>query len=147
MLFRSNQQPLTNGGFQLTALVRPEQTFVLFASTNLHDWMPLTNFNGTNLTVGFVDADAKLFPLRFYRLGPQSDIPSPSLAFGAPPLATDGANLVLSGFTGISYRLQSSSNLVDWFTVTNVTSTNVLMPLRDASATNDASRFYRVMIP
>lgn len=142
-----SEQPLTNGGFQLTALVRPQQSYVLFASTNLHDWMPLTNFSGTNLTVMLLDSAAANYALRFYRLGPQSDIPPPSLAFGAPPLASNGVNLVLSGFTGIGYRLQSSTNLVDWFTVTSFTSTNGLMPLRDPSATNDACRFYRVTIP
>jgi len=54
---------------------------------------------------------------------------------------------MLSGFTGVGYRLQSSTNLVDWFTVTSFTSTNELMPLRDPSATNDSCRFYRVTIP
>ena len=109
--------------------------------------MPLTNFNGTNLTAALLDTDAGLFPLRFYRLGPQSDIPSPSLGFASPAVSSNGANLLLYGFTGLSYRLQSSTNLVDWFTVTNLTSTNGLMPLLDSSATNDACRFYRVVIP
>lgn len=78
---------------------------------------------------------------------PQNETLVPSIGFASPMLSSDGAHLVLSGIAGIYYRLQTSTNLVNWSTVTNFTSTNSLMPLHDPSAINDARRFYRAVIP
>ncbi|MDB6111929.1 MAG: conserved repeat domain protein, partial [Pedosphaera sp.] len=142
-----SEQRLPGGGFQLTVLGRLAQSYALFASTNLSDWTPITNFTCTDLPTVLIDPAATSFKLRFYRLGPQSAISQPSLEFGAPPLAANGVNLVLKGFAGITYQLQTSTNLNDWFALTNFTSSSVLMPLRDPSATNDRCRFYRVTIP
>jgi hypothetical protein len=65
----------------------------------------------------------------------------------AHPLSSNGLDLVLFNLPGLEYRLESSSNLVDWTTVTNVLSTNATMHLLDASATNFSRRFYRAVVP
>jgi len=48
---------------------------------------------------------------------------------------------------GAFYRVQSSTNLVNWTDLTNFTATAASAQIRDAAATNMARRFYRVVSP
>jgi len=54
--------------------------------------------------------------------------------------------LSLSGSTGGAYRLQSSGNLVEWQTVTNVTFSTALLQVTNAP-TPDTQEFYRLIAP
>jgi len=54
--------------------------------------------------------------------------------------------LSLSGSTGSAYRLQSSGNLVEWQTVTNVTFSTALLQVTNAP-TPDTREFYRLIVP
>ena len=57
----------TNGGFQLNFLGVPGQTYILQASTNLINWLPLnTNVAMTNL-FQLIDPSASNYSRRFYR--------------------------------------------------------------------------------
>jgi uncharacterized repeat protein (TIGR01451 family) len=80
-------------------------------------------------------------------LWPQNEPLAPSLGFGSPVFLNGQVNLVLYGIPGIYYRLQSSTNLTDWSGVTNFTSPSPLTPLHVPANSNDASRFYRAVIP
>jgi hypothetical protein len=48
---------------------------------------------------------------------------------------------------GTAYRVQASTNLVNWTDVTNFAATATSAQIRDAAATNMARRFYRVVSP
>ena len=95
-----------------------------------------------------VDPAAGNYAGRFYLIGPLSTVPQPRLGFGSgQPLSSSGLDLTLNGFAGISYRIDGSTNLRDWVTVTNFVSTNSITPFRDSSATNQPWKFYRAVVP
>ena len=60
----------------------------------------------------------------------------------APPLTTNGFNLMLQGPVGSNYVIQASTNLINWQTVTNFSSTSWLTYFNDPAASNYPCRFY-----
>ena len=126
-----------DGRLKLSVFGQAGHNYTLLASTNLATWVPILSFACTN------DLSS-----RFYRLAPPSSVPGLKLGLGAVhPLNSNGLDLVLFCLPGLKYRLESSSNLVDWTAVTNVLSTNTTMHLLDASAANYSRRFYRAVGP
>jgi len=84
---------------------------------------------------------------------PYDDIFIAKLGTPAPSLLADGWS-GSGGFmhsvaaqVGAYYRVQSSTNLVNWTDLTNFTATAASAQIRDAAATNMARRFYRVVSP
>ncbi|MFO1486850.1 MAG: Calx-beta domain-containing protein [Verrucomicrobiota bacterium] len=57
----------TNGAVELSAFVTPGQGYQIQASTNLFDWLAVTNISSTSSPVLFLDPDAGSYPARFYR--------------------------------------------------------------------------------
>jgi uncharacterized repeat protein (TIGR01451 family) len=79
---------------------------------------------------------------------PLSSLPRPQLRFPSPaPLSAAGLDLVLEGLSGLTYRIQASTNFTSWATITNLLTTNSVMPFRDSAATNQALRYYRAVVP
>ena len=141
-------QHLADGRLKLTVFGQVGHNYTLLASTNLVNWVPVLAFACTNGTMDVFDPDASNFTSRFYRLAPPGSVPGLKLGWGAVhPLSSNGLDLVLFNLPGLEYRLESSSNLVDWTVVTSVLSTNATMHLLDASATNYSRRFYRAVVP
>lgn len=62
-------------------------------------------------------------------------------------VASGGLGLNLTVSTGMTCRIDVSTNLLDWSTLTNFTSTNTTMQFRDTAATNNPKRFYRGVVP
>ncbi len=60
-------QPMTTNGLDFNVQISLGLNGRIQASTNLVDWMPLTNFVGTNATLYFRDAAATNYEQRFYR--------------------------------------------------------------------------------
>lgn len=141
-------QMQTNGTYRMTILGTVGQRYALLASTNLNDWVPILNFTCTNFPTVFVDTASWNYGQRFYRIGPLSSVPPPRLVFpSTQPLSSNGLALALEGFVGISYRIECSTNLKDWLTITTFASTNSITLFQDPSATNQASKFYRAVVP
>ena len=58
----------TNSGFQFRLDGLPPGNYVVLASSNLTDWLPIsTNAVSANSPAIFVDSLSRNFPLRFYR--------------------------------------------------------------------------------
>ncbi len=56
--------------------------------------------------------------------------------------------LQLTGPSGFNYRVESSTNLVDWSTIAMLVNTNGIVRFIDQSLTNNATtRFYRAVVP
>jgi len=55
--------------------------------------------------------------------------------------------LVLSGEPGQSVTIQRSSNLVNWFLVTNLVNTDGMLQYTDRPTSNAKRRFYRATSP
>ena len=60
---------------------------------------------------------------------------------------SDGLHLSLGVSPGISGRIEVSTNLEDWTTLSSFISTNATMQFRDSAATNLNRRFYRAVVP
>jgi hypothetical protein len=136
-------KPRNDGSVQLTALVQTAQNYVLLASSNMVNWLPAQMFTGSNAIVTLTDPDAINFKSRFYRFVPLSAAIRPQVSI-APDYVTQGAHIQVSGVSGISYRIESSTNLVNWVTITNFVSTSGPFDFHDPSIGIQASgKFYR----
>ena len=141
-------QYLADGRLKLGLFGQVGHNSTLLASTNLVNWAPILSFACTNSVMDVFDSDAKSASSRFYRLALPAVVLGLKLGLGsAHPLGSNGLDLVLFSLPGLEYRIDASSNLVDWTTVTNILSTNATMHLRDSSATNYSRRFYRAVVP
>ena len=70
------------------------------------------------------------------------------LSFTLPkPLATNGLNFMLQISSNLNGHIQTSTNLLNWVTLTNFVGTNTTLNFRDATATNFNQHFYRAVIP
>ena len=58
-----------------------------------------------------------------------------------------GFEFIFIGQPGHSYRLQVSTNLRDWQTLTNLVATPDPIPYRDSDAPAATQRFYRAVSP
>jgi hypothetical protein len=67
------------------------------------------------------------------------------LALGTPAWNISGFNLKLFGPTGASYRIEASTNFLNWLTLTSFLSTNSPSSFNDPGATNYRQRFYRAV--
>jgi hypothetical protein len=75
--------------------------------------------------------------------------PPPRLSFGSKqPLTANGLDVTLEASPGLNYRIEVTTNLVDWTLLTNITvGTNSTLNFLDHSATNRNRRFYRAVTP
>jgi hypothetical protein len=58
---------LTNGEVKLLFAGVPGQDYVIYASTNLADWLPVSVLTASNGPLPFIDPAPTNFPCRFYR--------------------------------------------------------------------------------
>jgi hypothetical protein len=61
------EQPLVTNGLNVNLQISPGLNGHIQVSTNLVDWVTLTNFVGTNANINFLDPAATNFDQRFYR--------------------------------------------------------------------------------
>ena len=134
----------TNGAARLTLAGEPWRSYRLEASEDLVRWTPVATLLCTNLLTDLVDADALLFPHRFYRAAQFVAAPS----FESVSLTGDNQfQLILSGEAGRNYQLQTSTNLIFWTVLTNILMTNSSTPFVDPSVINFPQRFFRLVSP
>ena len=67
--------------------------------------------------------------------------------YPAQTLTSDGLGLTVNVSTGLTCRIQISTNLLSWVTWTNFFASNSTINLVDLVATNCPRRFYRAVIP
>jgi subtilase family serine protease len=146
------QQLHGDGSFTFGITGAVGTAYTLQFSTNLVDWVRMTDFVCTNSPTWLTDTNASRFSQRFYRVAPYAGINvSPfQLEFLGPVAQGGGAiALKLSAPLTLDYRIQSSTNLVDWTTVTNFPSLQSSPHyFSDESAKGKTSpRFYRAVAP
>jgi hypothetical protein len=62
-------------------------------------------------------------------------------------LGTNGFSFLLNGTTGVTYSVEVSTNLSNWFPLTNLVVTNGPVQVTDTTDTSSLTRFYRARIP
>ena len=73
----------------------------------------------------------------------------PARPYLQPLLSPTNGNFTLNiqGLFGRSVTLEVSTDLTNWQTLTNLTSTNAVIYFEDWGVTNSGSRFYRALVP
>ncbi len=112
---------LANGIFHFALSAPAGSNYVIYASTDLKYWTPLsTNSIPSGGLITFVDSDASSYPQRFYRAVPlgtavieEPPTPTPQLT-GISVTAGGQFQFSLNGPVGSNYVVQVSSNLVNW---------------------------------
>jgi hypothetical protein len=133
--------PDNSGIFKMEVEIPSPLPYVIQASTNLTNWLPIY----TNTVPGllyFSDYNATNFPARFYRMTwPDANQPS---ELSAPQFVGPGAfQLHVDSISSLPWAIQSSTDLVNWVSIF----TNQLggpMDFVDGNATNSVGEFYRV---
>jgi uncharacterized delta-60 repeat protein len=81
------------------------------------------------------------------RLIPRSPLPQPASLLIRPWDRLSGIQVKLFGEAGLLYRIDSSTNLLDWFPWRLVAATSIQTILEDPRITNQGVRFYRATLP
>lgn len=115
---------LADGIFHFALSAPPGSNYVIYASTDLKYWTPLsTNAIPSGGLITLVDSDASSYPQRFYRAVPLGTAVTSPPGPPIPELTEIGVNISgafqfnLNGPVGSNYVIQASSNLVDWVNV------------------------------
>jgi len=135
--------PDNGSAFTMEVEIPSTLPYVILASTNLQDWLPIFTNSMPGLLL-FNDTDAVNHPARFYRMTwPETGQP-PELS--APRITSSGVfQMQVDGVPGLPWAIQASTNLVDWASVL----TNQLggaMDFVDTGATNSDRRYYRAWL-
>jgi subtilase family serine protease len=72
-------------------------------------------------------------------------IPNPPMFNSLVVLSNGAVQVMVTGYAGLTC-IETSTNLVDWVTVTNIVLTNAAVQFTDSSATNFPQRFYRARV-
>ena len=136
-------RPDKSGAFTMQVGVPSTLLYVIEASTNLLNWLPISTNNVPGL-LNFIDYDSTNFPARFYRMTWPSVEQPPQLS--APKFVGTGVfQMHVDSVPGLPWAAQVSTNLIDWVSI----STNLAggpMDFVDGNATNSPSRYYRTWL-
>jgi len=137
-------RPDKNGAFDMEVGIPSTLPYVIQASTNFTDWVPIFTNNVPPGLLDFTDYDSTNYPARFYRMTWPSPDQPPQLS---APIITDlGAfQMHVDGVAGLPWAVQVSTNLVEWTPIITNQSGGP-MDFVDADATNSDSRFYRAWL-
>jgi hypothetical protein len=128
--------PLTISG-SLPPNTYTNTTTSVGVSQQLYSLTQVITIPGSALVGGWYSLEAALL---------FSPAPPPVLGFASsPPRTSRGLALSLQGTIGVNYRVDASSDLLNWTTIASFTSTNAVMSFLDPSAINYARRFYRAV--
>jgi len=131
----------------LSVLGNLGNSYALLASTNLSDWTAILKFTCTNVPMVLSDPASTNLVRRFYRVAPLSAVPGPKLRFPSPgSIGNSPITLALDGVPGFTYRVDTSSNLLNWTPLTNFSSTASTMYFEDSPAANSNLKFYRAVV-
>jgi hypothetical protein len=103
-------------------------------------------FNGPIAVVA--DGSGNLYVAEYWNHRIRKGWPAVAPVLGGRPVATgDGTlQLTVSGATGSRYVVQASSDLRDWVSLTNCTSTSATVTVAVPGPTDAAPRFYRAVL-
>lgn len=127
---------LADGTFKLTISGQIGQSYLLQGSSNLKDWIALSQFTMRGGTYTYVDS--QLTGLRIYRVN--------TAVLRSQPVAaqTDGSiRLTFNGPNNAMIVIQASDDMTTWNSLATNTFVNGVVSYSDKTATNSTARIYR----
>lgn len=133
-----------NGAFLLHVDIASTLPYVVEASTDLKNWLPVFT-NQTGGLLDFADAGGSNCCNRFYRIAEFIPNPQPRLSLSVATNGGGNLDLHVDAGTQQPYAIQISTNFADWTPIlTN--QPGGPMDYMDAIASNVTSRFYRAVL-
>jgi len=133
--------PLPDGSMQFFLPSQPDKRYVIQASTNLIDWINISNTVAFANFMDLVDVEAPKYPYRFYRSALADALGSIS---GTVRLPDGSLNFQISGLQGRGYVIQASTDLERWTDVSTNTVAGGTITFIDMNSRNFDQRFYRL---
>ena len=135
--------PDKSGAFTMQVEIPSTLPYVIQASTNLVDWLPIFT-NAVPGLLDFVDFGATNYPARFYRM--TWPVPDEPPILSAPNFVGSGVfQLHVDSTPGLPWAIQVSTNLLNWVSIlTNQPGGTA--DFIDTRATNPTCSFYRAML-
>jgi hypothetical protein len=142
--------PMANsqGQFEMTFLAAVGKHYAVEASSDLVDWETVTNL--------LVRMEQQKFQLPvsyavrgwFFRLRTDTNSPRPVLDLLNVPNPPTGSPVIrVLAPPGRDYSLQTSSNLVNWATLSNYFGMECVTVIADPATNQGGTRFYRMLLP
>jgi len=137
---------LLGGGYQLLVTGTVGQSFIVQASSDSVNWVTIRTDTLLGGSLSFVDAAAGLHQ-RFYQLlSLDAEFNFQPFMILAPSFQPgSGFNLHLAGVAGQPFRLQVSTNFLDWSDLSSGVLANETFNFTDQDAPVFSSRFYRAL--
>jgi len=130
------------GQFHMVLVGEPGLTYGIQRSSNLSDWADAATLHMNSGQENFSDAVDASAGRAFYRaVFPAAGASRPRLT--APLLSGGTFHLTLLGEVGHTYRIQHSSDLTNWYDLTNVFLSTGTTEVTDPAAGSLPQRFYR----
>jgi len=135
--------PDRGSAFTMEVEIPSTLPYVILASTNMQDWLPIFT-NSVPGLLHFNDPGAANYPVRFYRMTWPATGQAPELS--APEIVSSGEfQMHVDSVPGLPWAIQASTNLVDWVPVlTN--QPGGAMDFVDANAASSNRRYYRAAL-
>jgi hypothetical protein len=137
----------SNGSYQIQVTGVVGQSFIVQASTNSVNWVTVRTDTLIGTSLNFTDTTAAGSLPRYYRILPLdtqlNDEPFVVLPPSIEPNA--GFTLHLAGVSGQPFRVQVTTNFMDWSDLTNGILVNEVFDFTDPNAPQFSSRFYRAI--
>jgi len=138
----SSPAVLPNSDFSLTLTNAFGRDVVVQASTDLENWVAITNFLALQQTIQIIDTTTPKPPARFYRA-----VLGHFLSLGESMTFTDaGFSFRIENLSGRGLALLVSTNLQDWETLTNFGAEQTRFQYLDPESVQQPARFYRAQL-
>jgi hypothetical protein len=131
-------QPFAGTRFTVNLVGAPGIKHLIQTSTNLIHWTTVATLSSADGRMSFEDP-LMMEKAKFYRA-----VQMATPLFLEPQNITGRFKVVLLGLPGINYTIQSSTDLIHWSKITNLTSADGKMRFEDSSIL-DQIKFYRAI--
>jgi len=140
----TNTIQLPNGAYQVGVIGTAGQSFIVQASSDMLNWVTIRTDTLLGSSLEFIDSTTKRFAKRYYRVIPlDGEFNTEAFAIASLGMPIPGSfSVLLSGTPGQPFRLQGSTNLLDWVDVTSGILTSQILQFIDDTTKHD-QRFYR----
>jgi hypothetical protein len=136
----------SQGRFECIVHAQSGRTYVLETSSDLAHWSPLSTFvlRAQNQQIQ-MPSNSNTLP-SFFRLRGDTNPVLPLLELiNRPTLTTNPPLLKIIAPPGRNYSLHASTDLVQWFEITNYYGVTCVTWITDQAPASNGSRFYRVI--